>query len=48
MPVILMSGFTNEATVENLRAKGFEYFLKKPFELRELHRLLLAASSPTP
>lgn len=48
MPVILMSGFTNDDTVENLRAKGFEYFLKKPFELRELHRLLLAASSPTP
>jgi signal transduction histidine kinase/ActR/RegA family two-component response regulator len=44
LPVILMSGFTNEATVENFRAEGFEHFLKKPFQLRELREMLHVAS----
>jgi signal transduction histidine kinase len=40
LPVILMSGFMNEATLENFRSNGFEHFLKKPFELQELRELL--------
>jgi len=46
VPVILMSGFTNEDTVESFRAKGFEHFLKKPFGIQELRELLMAASAP--
>jgi hypothetical protein len=42
--VILMSGFTNAATVEGFRAEGFEHFLRKPFQLKELNDLLSAAS----
>jgi signal transduction histidine kinase/ActR/RegA family two-component response regulator len=48
LPVILMSGFTNEATVESFRAEGFEHFLKKPFELRQLREMLHTASAPVP
>ncbi len=48
LPVILMSGFTNAATVENFRAEGFENFLKKPFQLKELTELLNAVSAPAP
>ena len=44
VPVILMSGFTNEDTVESFRAKGFEHFLRKPFDIQELRELLKAAS----
>jgi len=48
LPVILMSGFMNDATLENFRSKGFEHFLKKPFELQQLRELLKAASAPAP
>lgn len=48
MPVILMSGFTNEATAENFRAEGFDNFLRKPFQLQELNELLRSAASPAP
>jgi FixJ family two-component response regulator len=44
LPVILMSGFTNAATVEGFRTEGFEYFLRKPFQLQELNDLLKSAS----
>lgn len=44
MPVILMSGFTNAATVEGFRTEGFEHFLSKPFQLHELNDVLKAAS----
>jgi two-component system, cell cycle sensor histidine kinase and response regulator CckA len=48
LPVILMSGFTNEATVEEFRAEGFGHFLRKPFQLQELSEMLDAACiSPT-
>ncbi|HEY5227562.1 MAG TPA: response regulator [Opitutaceae bacterium] len=40
LPVILMSGFTNEATVEEFRTDGFEHFLRKPFQLHELSEIL--------
>ena len=43
LPVILMSGFTNEATVEGFRTEGFELFLKKPFQIKELIELLKVA-----
>jgi len=43
LPVILMSGFTNEATVEEFRAEGFEHFLRKPFQLEELSEMLDSA-----
>jgi CheY-like chemotaxis protein len=46
--VILMSGFTNEATVESFRAAGFEHFLKKPFQIKELIEMLKAARAPVP
>jgi signal transduction histidine kinase/CheY-like chemotaxis protein len=48
LPVILMSGFTNEATVESFRAAGFEHFLKKPFQIKELIEMLKAARAPVP
>jgi len=41
-----MSGFTNEATVESFRAEGFEHFLKKPFQIKELIERLKAARAP--
>jgi signal transduction histidine kinase/CheY-like chemotaxis protein len=48
LPVILMSGFTNAATVESFRAEGFEHFLKKPFQIKELVELLKVVSAPVP
>jgi signal transduction histidine kinase/ActR/RegA family two-component response regulator len=48
LPVVLMSGFTNEATVDSLRAAGFEHFLKKPFQLQDLREVLLAATATLP
>jgi signal transduction histidine kinase/CheY-like chemotaxis protein/tetratricopeptide (TPR) repeat protein len=48
LPVILMSGFTNEATIESFRAAGFEHFLKKPFKIKELVELLEAMRAPVP
>jgi signal transduction histidine kinase/CheY-like chemotaxis protein len=46
LPVILMSSFTREGTVDEFRALGLEHFLKKPFQLQDLRDLLLAASAP--
>jgi two-component system, cell cycle sensor histidine kinase and response regulator CckA len=46
LPVILMSGFTNEATVENFRAEGFEHFIKKPFSIKDLTEMLKTACAP--
>jgi two-component system, cell cycle sensor histidine kinase and response regulator CckA len=48
LPVILMSGFTNEATIESFRAQGFEHFLKKPFKIKELVELLKVVSPTIP
>ena len=48
LPVILMSGFTNETTVENFRGEGFEHFLKKPFQIKQLIELLKASCAPIP
>jgi signal transduction histidine kinase/ActR/RegA family two-component response regulator len=48
LPVILMSGFTNEATIESFRAEGFEHFLKKPFPFTELVELLKVVSASVP
>jgi signal transduction histidine kinase/ActR/RegA family two-component response regulator len=48
LPVILMSGFTNEATVDSFRAEGFDHFLKKPFQLQDLRDMLQVASAPDP
>ena len=48
LPVILMSGFTNEATIESFRARGFEHFLKKPFKIKELVELLKVVSPSVP
>jgi two-component system, cell cycle sensor histidine kinase and response regulator CckA len=48
LPVILMSGFTNESTVENFRSEGFEHFLGKPFVLQGLIDLLKAVCAPAP
>jgi CheY-like chemotaxis protein len=46
LPVIMMSGFTNGETLERFRAEGFEHFLKKPFELKELRELLQKVGEP--
>ncbi len=46
LPVIIMSGFTNEATVDSFRTEGFEHFLKKPFMLDDLRDRLKAVSLP--
>jgi signal transduction histidine kinase/CheY-like chemotaxis protein/tetratricopeptide (TPR) repeat protein len=46
LPVILMSGYLNEATVENFRAEGFEFFLRKPFEIKELIKMLKVVCPP--
>jgi two-component system cell cycle sensor histidine kinase/response regulator CckA len=48
LAVILMSGFTNEATVENFRAEGFDHFLRKPFQFKELVEMLNVVSEPVP
>ena len=48
LPVILMSGFTNEATVESFRAEGFEQFLKKPFQIKDLMDLIKVVRAPVP
>jgi signal transduction histidine kinase/ActR/RegA family two-component response regulator len=48
LPVILMSGFTNEATIEGFRAEGFEHFLKKPFKIKDLVELLKVVSTSVP
>ena len=44
LPVIMMSGFTNEDAGDKFRADGFPHFLKKPFALQELKELLKVAS----
>jgi len=48
LPVILMSGFMNEATVESFRAQGFEHFLRKPFQIKGLIELLKVVRAPVP
>ena len=44
LPVIMMSGFTNEDAGDKFRADGFRHFLKKPFALQELKDLLKVAT----
>jgi signal transduction histidine kinase/CheY-like chemotaxis protein len=46
LPVILMSGFTKEETAEKFRAGGFDNFLKKPFQLEDLRRILKVRGEP--
>jgi two-component system cell cycle sensor histidine kinase/response regulator CckA len=45
IPVVLMSGFTNQETVEKFRSQGFGHFLKKPFQLQELLAIMQQASN---
>ncbi len=45
IPVVLMSGFTNQETVEKFRSQGFAHFLKKPFQLQELLQIIRQAAN---
>ena len=45
VPVILMSGFTNQETQEKIRSQGFAHFLKKPFQLQELLQVIQQAAN---
>jgi CheY-like chemotaxis protein len=48
LPVIMMSGFTDEATVESFQAEGLEHLLRKPFQFQALRDLLRTAFAPAP
>ncbi len=40
LPIIIISGFTNEASIDELKAKGLFGFIKKPFNINDLLMLI--------
>lgn len=42
---VVSSGYSNDAALSNYREQGFRTFLKKPYNLKELHDALNALLS---